>query len=258
MEEGPGAKPGNSISEGHKKKQEPLGTPVTFSFDDLHIERSTTQQRWKRGGCKHRHTQRLGGRRSPPCQGLEGGQCFSHCPAPSKAGAQAMAGRGQVKELAGVWSHPLPGLHWQRLGSAFLKPPQVHCTVLCDSLVPTKESGPFLDPRTPQVLHLTSLSFAPSTPRHKNTPTPNTVPGWERHCPNLEPSQIHQPGKAHNTTLSLSEGTCGSSGDQRGGSACREELKGWTGQKQSGSGLHTLRDTREIRLWGNEWSVCGK
>lgn len=129
-----------------------------------------------------RHTQSLGGWRSPPCQGLEGGQCFSHCSAPSKAGAQAMAGRGQVKELAGVWSHPLPGLHWQRLGSAFLKTPQAHCTVLCDSLVPTKVSGPLLDPRTPQVLHLTSLSFAPSTPRRKNTSTPHPHP---KHRPRL-------------------------------------------------------------------------
>lgn len=45
-----------------------------------------------------RHTQRWGVGASLPRP--RGGQCFSHCSAPSKAGAQAMACRGQVKELA--------------------------------------------------------------------------------------------------------------------------------------------------------------
>lgn len=27
--------------------------------------------------------------------------------------------------------------------------------------------------------------------------------------------------------------------------ACSEKLKGWTGQRQAGSGLHALRDTRK-------------
>ena len=130
-----------------------------------------------------------------------------------------------------------------------------------------RNQDPCLDPRTPQLPHLSFLSFAPSTPRHRNALTPNTVPGRKG------TTQVWSPARQISmerlicitTTSSLLGGMYSSVGDQRGAPPAVENFsqevlpnlhpEGMGRLKEGRKGLRARRQRSRRNRTPRRWSA---